>query len=128
MQTTNTNKHELTILEAFPEDEGQYKCLVTNPAGSTSSSAFLKIIRKSILNNSKKFYFLIILETISLFLTENANSPSFIKTIVDSQTDENLPAEFSVQVKGDPTPKVEWSHNGTVVKEGVNHLVILVFN
>ncbi len=45
MQTINTNKHELTILEAFPEDEGQYKCLVTNPAGSTSSSAFLKIIR-----------------------------------------------------------------------------------
>jgi hypothetical protein len=35
----------LHILEAFPEDEGQYKCLVVNPAGQTSTSAFLKIER-----------------------------------------------------------------------------------
>jgi hypothetical protein len=36
----------LNILEAFPEDEGLYKCLVTNPAGQTSTSAYLKIERK----------------------------------------------------------------------------------
>ena len=46
MQTINTNKHELTILEAFPEDEGLYKCLTTNPAGSTNTSAYLKIESK----------------------------------------------------------------------------------
>jgi hypothetical protein len=57
---------------------------------------------------------------------ENANAPSFIKTIVDSQADEEQPAEFSVNVKGDPKPNVEWSHNGTVIKEGVNHLVNLI--
>jgi len=45
MSSTNTT-HELNILEAFPEDEGQYKCVVTNPAGYTSTSAHLKIIRK----------------------------------------------------------------------------------
>lgn len=44
MQTTG-DKHILNILEAFPEDEGLYKCLVTNPAGKTSSSAYLKIER-----------------------------------------------------------------------------------
>lgn len=42
---TNGDKHELKILEAFAEDEGQYKCVVTNPAGKTSTSAYLKIIR-----------------------------------------------------------------------------------
>lgn len=42
---TNGDKHELNILEAFAEDEGQYKCIVTNPAGKTSTSAYLKIIR-----------------------------------------------------------------------------------
>jgi hypothetical protein len=44
METRNDN-HNLTILEAFPEDEGLYKCVVTNPAGHTSTSAFLKIER-----------------------------------------------------------------------------------
>ena len=98
MQTIDTNKHSLTILEAFPEDEGIYKCVVTNPAGYTSSSAFLKI-------------------------EQNALMPSFVKTMNDYETDENLPAEFNVEVKGDPLPNVEWSHNGTVVKQGVNFTV-----
>lgn len=44
MQSTE-NKHVLTILEAFPEDEGLYKCLITNPAGHTSTSGYLKIER-----------------------------------------------------------------------------------
>jgi hypothetical protein len=38
--------HELMILEAFPEDEGEYKCLVTNPAGLACTTAFLKVQRK----------------------------------------------------------------------------------
>ena len=51
---TNGDKHVLNILEAFPEDEGLYKCMVTNPAGKTSTSAYLKIIRMF-------FYFFMIL-------------------------------------------------------------------
>ena len=47
MRSVN-NVHELFILEAFPEDEGEYKCVVTNPAGATSTAAFLKIERKFI--------------------------------------------------------------------------------
>jgi titin len=43
---SNNNKHQLLILEAFPEDEGQYKCVVKNPAGQITTSAFLKIERK----------------------------------------------------------------------------------
>lgn len=42
---TNGDKHVLNILEAFSEDEGLYKCMITNPAGKTSTSAYLKIIR-----------------------------------------------------------------------------------
>ena len=45
MKTTE-NKHTLNILEAFPEDEGQYKCVVKNPAGQVTTAAFLKIQRK----------------------------------------------------------------------------------
>lgn len=54
MVSTN-DRHELNILEAFGEDEGLYKCVVSNPAGKTSSSAHLKIIRKKIKENKMKF-------------------------------------------------------------------------
>jgi hypothetical protein len=47
---TKNDDHSLTILEAFPEDEGLYKCVVTNPAGHTSTSAYLKIERIYIIN------------------------------------------------------------------------------
>jgi len=40
------DRHTLSILEAFPEDEGQYKCVVKNPAGQVTTAAFLKIQRK----------------------------------------------------------------------------------
>lgn len=43
---SDNNIHTLFILEAFPEDVGEYKCVVTNPAGTTSSTAFLKVERK----------------------------------------------------------------------------------
>ena len=59
---------------------------------------------------------------------EIANAPSFVKSIADTHVEENFPAEFSVDVKGVPKPKVEWSHNGVVIKDGVNNLVrILIF-
>lgn len=45
MQTSGS-RHTLNILEAFPEDEGQYKCVVKNPAGQVTTAAFLKIQRE----------------------------------------------------------------------------------
>lgn len=34
----------LTIAEAFPEDEGVYKCQVSNPAGTAVTTASLKVL------------------------------------------------------------------------------------
>jgi titin len=36
----------LRISEAFPEDEGMYKCIAKNPAGEAVTSANLKVLRK----------------------------------------------------------------------------------
>jgi len=40
----------LRISEAFPEDEGVYKCIAKNPAGEVTTSANLRVLgkRKSI--------------------------------------------------------------------------------
>ena len=35
--------YTLKISEAFPEDEGPYKCVVSNPAGKVTLSANLKV-------------------------------------------------------------------------------------
>lgn len=42
---SNNTKHSLNILEAFPEDEGVYKCVAKNPAGQVSTTASLRIER-----------------------------------------------------------------------------------
>ena len=42
-------KHQLFILEAYPEDEGLYKCVVSNPVGTTATTARLIVDRTSFL-------------------------------------------------------------------------------
>lgn len=36
----------LRITEAFPEDEGVYKCIVNNPAGDVTTTASLTVLGK----------------------------------------------------------------------------------
>jgi hypothetical protein len=36
--------YTLKISEAFPEDEGVYKCVATNPSGKVMISAILKVL------------------------------------------------------------------------------------
>jgi len=38
--------YTLRISEAFPEDEGVYKCTATNPAGDITLSAELRVLGK----------------------------------------------------------------------------------
>jgi hypothetical protein len=44
------------------------------------------------------------------------------------ETDENFSADFAVQVaSASGEPHVEWTHNGTVLKDGPNHQVTEFF-
>jgi len=43
MSKNSAGEYTLRISEAFPEDEGPYKCEVSNPAGSVSTSANLRV-------------------------------------------------------------------------------------
>jgi len=51
--------------------------------------------------------------------------PAILNQLSDVTVEENAPAELSVRVTGEPTPQVEWSHNGTVLKQGVHFQVSL---
>lgn len=53
----------LHISEVFPEDEGTYKCVVSNAGGQAVLSANLKVIGKS-----PNFYFLFMLMKCNKFI------------------------------------------------------------
>lgn len=46
----------LRISEAFPEDEGVYKCIAKNPAGDVTTSANLRVLGKRKEKNQVYFY------------------------------------------------------------------------
>ena len=45
--TSHQGQHTLSITEAFPEDEGPYRCTAVSPAGEVSTTATLKVRRTS---------------------------------------------------------------------------------
>ena len=75
--------HSLTIPEASLDDEGEYKCVATNDAGSASSTA-------------------------ELLVNEAPTRPEFEQKMADLDVTEGERARFEVTVTGSPTPEVEW--------------------
>ena len=43
MESSPDGTHSLSILEAFPEDSGNYRCVARNKAGETTCGALLKV-------------------------------------------------------------------------------------
>ncbi|GIY11090.1 titin, partial [Caerostris extrusa] len=85
--------YTLRISEAFPEDEGQYKCVATNSAGTASTSANLKVV-----------------------VPEVTEVPPSLSPLADLTVPEGSPARFVTTVTGTPTPKITWYREGTVIK------------
>lgn len=44
--SVENDTYTLRISEAFPEDEGEYKCVATNSAGTASTTAHLTVVGK----------------------------------------------------------------------------------
>lgn len=44
--SSNADVHTLHISEAFPEDEGLYRCTVTTSVGSVTTEAQLRVLSK----------------------------------------------------------------------------------
>lgn len=95
----------LKISEAFPEDEGVYKCVATNPAGSCNASASLKVLAPD---------------------TQDV-LPS-LTPMKDQNVLEGTPAQFKTTITGKSKPTVQWLREGFLIPESpdfqVNDLVI----
>lgn len=84
----------LKISEAFPEDEGLYKCVATNPAGTVTTQANLKVVLPEI----------------------QEVSPS-LTPMKDVTVSEGSPAQFKTKVSGKPKPTIQWLRDGFLIPE-----------
>lgn len=84
----------LKISEAFPEDEGVYKCVATNPVGNIATQANLKV----------------------LIPVSQDIAPS-LTPMRDVIVPEGSPAQFKTTVAGKPKPTVQWLREGFLIPE-----------
>ncbi|VDI56857.1 titin [Mytilus galloprovincialis] len=86
----NDGRVSLNIPEAFPEDQGQFKCTARNMAGQASSSAEL-IVKASMV------------------------PPSFIQRPQTQTVKEGKPVRFTIRVAGQPPPEITWYKDGSKI-------------
>ncbi|RWS09309.1 titin-like isoform X1, partial [Dinothrombium tinctorium] len=83
----------LRISESFPEDEGIYKCCVSNPSGKVTTSASLRVL-----------------------LPETVEKPPVLSPLADLTVPEGTPARFVTSLSGSPPPTVSWFRNNKILK------------
>lgn len=111
----------LHISEVFPEDEGIYKCLVSNSGGQAVLSANLKVIGE--LKKRKHFTFnMIVFHLLNIFyldllVPENPDVAPTLSSMRDVIVIEGNSAQFRTQVTGQPTPSVQWFREGILIPE-----------
>ncbi|KMY97015.1 uncharacterized protein Dsimw501_GD13415, isoform H [Drosophila simulans] len=87
--------YQLVISEAFPEDEGTYKCVAENKLGSIQTSAQLKVRP-----------------------IENLDAPPTITALKDVSVTEGMPAQFKTTVTGKvKATSVQWFREGQLIPE-----------
>jgi len=111
MSQEGDNTHVLRISEAFPEDEGTYRCVASNSTGKAQCSANLLVIAP-----------------------DSGDVPPSLTTLDDVTVEEGSPAQFRTLVSGTPMPTIQWMREGQIIppssdfqmiQEG-NHAVLLI--
>ncbi|XP_018334860.1 titin [Agrilus planipennis] len=93
--------YTLKISEAFPEDEGTYKCVAQNPAGSVSTQAKLNVLAP-----------------------ESQDIPPSLTPMKDIIVPEGSPAQFKTTVGGKPKPTIQWLRDGFLIPESPDFQMI----
>lgn len=84
----------LRISEAFPEDEGLYKCVAENPAGSVTAQAKLRVLAP-----------------------DTQEVPPALTPMKDAIVPEGSPAQFKTTISGKPKPTIQWLREGFLIPE-----------
>ena len=63
----------------------------------------------------------------NLYYIEHAQSPEFVQPLSNAEADENSTVELLAHIKGNPTPKIEWSHAGSILRNGPHYEVTCCF-
>lgn len=92
--TKDGDYYTLRISEAFPEDEGVYKCLAENPAGKTSAQSKLKVLAP-----------------------ESQDVAPSLTPMKDVIVPEGSPAQFKTTISGKPKPTIQWLREGFLIPE-----------
>lgn len=92
--TTRGEESTLHISEAFPEDEGVYKCIATNTAGKIVTSANLKVA-----------------------VPESSEQLPVLTPLKDVIVFEGAPAQFKTQVSSKTKPNIQWLREGALIPE-----------
>ena len=99
--------YSLRITEAFPEDEGNYKCILANNAGTVTTSATLRVLAPE---------------------TQDA-LPSLVQ-MKDVLCEEGNPAQFKTTISGKTKPSnvtIQWFREGALIPESPDFQVSLHF-
>ncbi|XP_038047068.1 myosin light chain kinase, smooth muscle-like isoform X2 [Patiria miniata] len=107
------NLYVLHIVEAFPEDEGEYTCRAFNSVGESQWSAelFVEETQSTIPSPA--------IGTI----TANFFRPSFLSHTKDCKAVEGGPATFNCKVTGSPEPEVVWLFNQSEIGANDHHIL-----
>lgn len=89
----------LTIKDTTIDDEGDYKCVVTNELGSTSTVA-------------------------EVLVNEKEGAPTIKSKMEDIETEVGKEVKFTVDVEGTPAPKVDWFKDDKAVEDKGRFMVI----
>lgn len=92
--TTRGEDATLRISEAFPEDEGTYKCIATNSSGKITATAVLTV---SVPETSEPLAKLTPLKDVTVF--------------------EGAPAQFKTQITSKTKPSIQWLREGALIPE-----------
>uniref|UniRef100_A0A182TG18 Ig-like domain-containing protein n=1 Tax=Anopheles melas TaxID=34690 RepID=A0A182TG18_9DIPT len=92
----------LIVTEAFPEDEGQYLCIASNPGGEVHTTATLKVVAPEMPDAGPK-----------------------LSEMKDCVVEEGSPAQFKTTIVGKPTKMtVQWLREGLLIPESPDFQMI----
>lgn len=92
MSQEGADTHVLRISEAFPEDEGTYRCVASNPSGQAQCSARLHVKAPV-----------------------SGDVPPSLTPLDDVNVLEGSPAQFRTLISGSPLPTIQWLREGQII-------------